>query len=228
LDLPGSIDTFKVCTLWHETVKSTSELQYTIELWADGMGRGDSSPFTCAEALKALRDRRRAWRNLEWTSKTVVQIEAFGSCAYDLVGSVFAQQPPGPNFLSISLSRLVDEPKNARSIRSVGLDLQDFQDFRFDPSQDLLAFLFLPPVGLSYLELRTLSSQQPHPLAAHPHLTFPTYSDLGMTDSFQIVDDIICMFSLHSYYLVLVNWRAGTTIAVRSECHNRFFFLNRQ
>jgi hypothetical protein len=229
LDLPGSIDTFQVCTLWHETVKSTSELQYTIELWADGMVRGDSSPFTCAEGLKVLRDRRRAWRNLEWTSKTVVQIEAFGSCPYDLVGSVFAQLPPGPNFLSISLSRLVDEPENARSIHSVsfGLGLEDADDFRIDPSQDLIVVLFLPPVGLAYLELRTLSSQQPHPLAVHPLLVFPT-SGPGMTDSFQIVDDIIGIFSPHSYELVLINWRAGSTIAVRSEFHDRFFFLNRR
>jgi hypothetical protein len=216
------MDTVKVYTLWHETVKSSSELQCTIELWAEGMVRGDSSPFKCAEALKALCDLHRAWRNLEWTSKTVVQIEAFSSCAYDLVGGVFAQQPPGPNFLSILLSRLVDEPENARSIRSVGLDLQDFQDFRIDPSQDLLAFLFLPPLGLAYLELRTMSSRQPHPLAAYPHLIFPT-SDTVMTDSFQIVDDIIGMCSLHSHDLVLVNWRAGTTIAVRSEFHDGFF-----
>ncbi|KAJ7872385.1 hypothetical protein B0H13DRAFT_1895400 [Mycena leptocephala] len=58
-----------------------------------------------------------------------------------------------------------------------------------------------------------MSSQQPHPLAAHPHLTFPTYSDLGTGDSFQITDDIIGVYSLHSYYLVLVDWRMGTTIA---------------
>jgi hypothetical protein len=223
--LRGSIDTFKVCNLWHETVKSTSELQYTIELWADGMVRGDSSPaFTCAEALKVLRDRRRAWRNLEWTSKSVVQIEGFGSCIYDLVGGVFAQQPLGLNFLSISLSRLVDEPENAKSICSHYLDLEDAADFRIDPSQDLIAFLFLPPVGLglAYLELRTMSSQQPHPLAAQPHLAFLS-SDLGMADSFQIVDDIIGIFSPQSCDLELVNWRAGNTIAVCSEFHDLFF-----
>ncbi|KAJ7872386.1 hypothetical protein B0H13DRAFT_2280271 [Mycena leptocephala] len=129
-----------VCTSWQEIVKSTTELQYTIELMAEGMVQGDSSPLTCPEALKALRDRRRAWRNLEWTSKTVVQIKHFDSCAYELVGSVFAQQSPGPDFLSISLSRLVDEPENAKNIRSIGFDIQDFQDFRIDPSQDLQLF----------------------------------------------------------------------------------------
>jgi hypothetical protein len=123
----------------------------------------------------------------------------------------------------------VDEPENARSIYSVGLDLEDAQDFRIDPSQDLIVFLFLPPVdlGLAYLELRAMSSQQPHPLATHPHLAFPT-NDPGMGDSFQIVDDIIGIFSPHSYDLLLVNWRAGTTIAVRPEFHDHFFFLNRQ
>jgi hypothetical protein len=87
----------------------------------------------------------------------------------------------------------VDEPENAKIIRSIGLDLQDIQDFRIDPSQDLIAFLFLPFAELAYPELLTMSSQQPHPLAAHPHLTFPSYSDPGMRDSFQIVDDIIGM-----------------------------------
>jgi hypothetical protein len=64
-ELPGSIETFKVCTLWREIAKSSPELQYIIELWADGMVHADSTLFTCAEALKALRDRRRAWRHLE-------------------------------------------------------------------------------------------------------------------------------------------------------------------
>ncbi|KAJ7902426.1 hypothetical protein B0H13DRAFT_2513461 [Mycena leptocephala] len=202
-----------VCTSWQEIVKSTTELQYTIELWAEGMVRGDSTLFTCTEALKALRDRRRAWRNLEWTSKTVVQIEALNSCAYALVGSIFAQKPPGPNFLSISLSRLVDEPENARSIRSIGLDLQDFQGFRIDPSQDLIAFLFLPPVGLAYLELLTMSSQQPHPLAVHPHLIFATRGNTRLWNSFEIVDDIIGLFFWGPCYLVLLNWWTGSTIA---------------
>jgi hypothetical protein len=45
--------------------QSSPELQYIIELWADGMVHADSTLFTCTEALKALRDRRRASRNLE-------------------------------------------------------------------------------------------------------------------------------------------------------------------
>ncbi|KAJ7902408.1 hypothetical protein B0H13DRAFT_2335569 [Mycena leptocephala] len=68
-----------------------------------------------------------------------------------------------------------------------------------------------------------MSSQQPHPLAAHPHLTFPTYSDLGIGDSFQITDDIIGMYSLHSYYLVLVDWWMGTTIADFSFLSSRSY-----
>jgi hypothetical protein len=116
----------------------------------------------------------------------------------------------------------VDEPENARSICSIALDLQDFLDFRIDPSQDLLAFLFLPPVGLAYLELRTMSSQQPHPLAVHPHLIFVTRGNTMLWNSFEIVDDIIGLFFGGPYYIVLLNWRTESTIAVGSKFSRPF------
>jgi hypothetical protein len=208
--------------LWHETIKNSVELQYTIELWADGMVRGDSGVLTHAETLKALHDRRRAWRNLEWSSKTVVEIEPLDSCrAYELVGGFFALQPQGPDFLTISLYGIVEDPENARDTHDIGIDPQDLQDFAIDPTQDLIALVHAPPGVHAYLELRTISSQEPHPLASHPVLSFYLVRNPFFTISIQIVDNVVGMFFTEQLGLVLFNWQTGILIFV---CP--FFFVS--
>ncbi|KAJ7629178.1 hypothetical protein DFH06DRAFT_722166 [Mycena polygramma] len=204
-----------VCELWHDIVKSSPELQYTIELWADGMVRGNPGVSTHAETLEALNNQRRAWKNLEWTSKTVIEIESLTSCrAYELAGGVFAQQQHGRDFLAISLSRLVDDPENARVTHDIGIDPHDFQDFAIDPTQDLMVFLYVPLLGeLAHLELRTMSSHEPHPRATHPHLEFSLERDPSMSLSIQIVDEVLGLFFPESEGLILFNWTDGNVIA---------------
>ncbi|KAJ7607790.1 hypothetical protein DFH06DRAFT_1249610 [Mycena polygramma] len=201
-----------VCKLWHETVKSTPELQCTLELWADGMVRGHSGALTCTETLEALRERRRAWKDLEWTSKTVVEIQSLLSCrAYELVGGVFAQQHEGPEFHVISLSDIMDDPRSVKVTRTMGPDLHDFQDFTIDPTQDLVVFLFVARGGLARLEARTISARQPHPLAASPFMDFMVEHSPQFPVTIQVADDVIGIF-LPRLGFFIINWRTGAKI----------------
>ncbi|KAF7330170.1 F-box domain-containing protein [Mycena venus] len=208
-----------ICNLWHETIKHSPELQLTIELWADGMVRGDSSVLKSAEALRALDARRRAWQNLEWTSKTVVEIESLTTCrAYELVGGMFAEQlrQQGPDFLAISLPRVVGDPENARVTHGIE-SLEDFRDFMIDPTQDLIVRLYMPVGQSAYLECRTISSEDLHPLAACPVLTFSLTRDPTNMLSIQIVDNMIGVFFPRPYGLSIFNWRTGITIMETQE-----------
>ncbi|KAJ7330345.1 hypothetical protein DFH08DRAFT_1022525 [Mycena albidolilacea] len=204
-----------VCNLWHNAVKGSPELQYTIELWADGMVRGPSGALTRAETLQVLYKKRRAWKNLEWTSKTVVEFEPLVFCrAYELVAGLFVQQEQGPDFLAISLPQIVDEPQTARYTYSIDRNLQSFEDFAIDPTQDLIVRFYRPPGELAYLECRTLSSQEPHPLAKTDVLAFSLDRDPIGIFSIQVADDIIGIFFLEApFNFKLFNWRVGITIA---------------
>ncbi|KAJ7800512.1 hypothetical protein B0H14DRAFT_2898913 [Mycena olivaceomarginata] len=204
-----------VCKLWHDTVEGSPELQYTIELWADGMICGPSSGvLTHTETLETLHKKRRAWKHLEWTSKTVVEFQPLVFCrAYELVAGLFVQQKEGPDFLATSLPRIVDEPRASRDIYSMGTNLQNFEDFVIDPTQDLIVRFYTPPGELAYLECRTLSFQEPHPLAKNDILAFLLDRDPIGLFSMQVADDIIGIFFLEApFSFKLFNWRVGITI----------------
>ncbi|KAJ7670715.1 hypothetical protein DFH06DRAFT_1369742 [Mycena polygramma] len=216
-----------VCRLWHETVKRSAELQYTIELWADGMVRGDSDAVTSADALAALLKHRRAWSIVEWRSKTVVEIEPLVACrAYELVGGIFAQQQQGADFLTISLADMVGDRGNARTTHAMGQELPNIQDFAMEPTQDLLALFSATPGGMARLELRTISSQQPHPLAGTPH--FEIRVDDSEPISVQIAGDVIGIFFPEPVRVLLLNWRSGFILADMDhpESISDFYFLS--
>ncbi|KAJ7860249.1 hypothetical protein B0H14DRAFT_2506427 [Mycena olivaceomarginata] len=195
LDAKTLLSCSSVCNLWNDVVKASPELQYTIELWADGMVCGPSGALTHTETLEALYQKRTAWKNLEWTSKTVIEIEPLISClAYELVAGLFVQQENGPDFLAISLPRIVDEPQTARYTYSIGPTLQSFEDFAIDPTQDLIVRFHRLPDDLAYLECRTLSSQESHPLAKTDVLEFSLNRDPIGEFSIHVADDIIAIF----------------------------------
>ncbi|KAJ7330358.1 hypothetical protein DFH08DRAFT_882454, partial [Mycena albidolilacea] len=214
LDAKTLLSCSSVCNLWNDVVKPSPELQYTIELWADGMVYGPSGALTCTETLEALYQKRTAWKNLEWTSKTVVKYESLNVCrAYDLVGGLFTQQQRGPDFLAISLPRIVDEPQAARDTYSMGTKLQNFEDFAIDPTQDLIVRFYTPPGELAYLECHTISSKEPHPLAKNALLAFSLARDPIGVFSIQVADDIIGIFFPEApFSFKLFNWRGGIKI----------------
>ncbi|KAF7366801.1 F-box domain-containing protein [Mycena sanguinolenta] len=213
-----------VCHLWLNTVKSSPELQYILELWADGMVPG-TSVLTGADALEALYRRRRAWKRLEWTSRNVVEIESLFLCrAYELVAGLFIQQQQGPDFLTISLANLVDDSQNARATRCDGIELSNFEDFAIDPTQDLIVRFYTSEPA--YLDCRTMSSHEPHPRANHPVFTFSLGRHIIGSFYIQIVDDIVAIFfSVPPCSFHLFNWRAGFMITeVKDEQDVPFSF----
>ncbi|KAJ7909592.1 hypothetical protein B0H13DRAFT_2491327 [Mycena leptocephala] len=210
LDAKGIIVCSSVCRLWHETVKSSPALQYTIELWASGMNRGDSGPLTSSETLEALHERRRAWRHLEWKSETIAEIYSLKVCrAYELVGGVFVQQM-GSDFLAISFSDTLDALGNSTATHPIQTSY--LHGFGIDPTQDLVAFLYMPAGESARLEFRTISTMEPHPLASVPIHSFMLDANIELELSIQIADDMIATFVPASPYLLIFNWRAGITI----------------
>ncbi|KAJ6554410.1 hypothetical protein B0H19DRAFT_1071811 [Mycena capillaripes] len=204
----------QVQKLWYEIVKCSPELQYTIELLAAGMVRGDPGTLTCGETLGMLHEYRRAWRNMTWRAKTVLDIEPISRWpTLALVGAVFAELK-GADFRAISLSRIVHDAENATTSHKLGIDLEGFQDFVIDPTQDLVAFAYLPDTGRrrAVLELRTLSAHQPHPLALEPQMAFPLdYESEGL--AIQVVDDIMALvMHVEPMRLDILNWRTGRTV----------------
>ncbi|KAJ7018350.1 hypothetical protein C8F04DRAFT_392359 [Mycena alexandri] len=214
LDAKTLLLSSSVCSLWNEIVKSSPGLQYTIELWAEGMVRGPSGTLSRAATLEILRERRRAWRNVQWKSTTVAEIESLHFCrAYELVGGIFAQQQTGPDFVTLSLSRIVEDAESAWSAYPFGINPLDFQDFAIDPTLDLLVIVYVSPHDLAHVECRTLSTQQVHPLAALPCLVFPHPRDPGMVLSIGIANDVVGLFFPEPAKRILFNWRLGFIIS---------------
>ncbi|KAJ7110773.1 hypothetical protein C8R43DRAFT_1159861 [Mycena crocata] len=138
-----------VSRLWNGTIKGSAELQLKIELWAEDMVCDDAiTPVSSAAKLQMLRERRRAWQTMEFTSKGSIMVEPLYTClAYELAG-VFAQQPEAREFRTISLSAMPPAAEEGGTTCDIGMTHHRFYDFTIDPTQDLLALLYEGPNGL--------------------------------------------------------------------------------
>lgn len=130
----------------HDVVAGYVELQYIIELAADNLidgSRKPGSPST-AERLNLLLDRRKRWRELNWTQSVVVPIP--GQCqAYEFVGGTFAKSmgSGGDNWVGskhLNVTWLPTRDKAAKSLIRDDLGVPT-RDFAIDPSQDLIALV---------------------------------------------------------------------------------------
>lgn len=117
------------------------QLQYNIELAADGLVDGTGCSLSVAERYKLLLDRRQRWRYLKW--RKVDTFSAPAACqAYELVDGVFASSRgfglTGSRHLAIT--RL---PTAAGGVQQVERDDIGFsaRDFAMDPSRDLIALV---------------------------------------------------------------------------------------
>ncbi|KAJ7753586.1 hypothetical protein DFH07DRAFT_921278 [Mycena maculata] len=212
LDAKTMILCSSVSRAWHATVNGSSGLQYAIQLWVDGLVAGDMGALTPTDTLHALHERRRAWYSLQWTSRTVIEAESLNtSRAYELVGGILAQQELRSDFCTISLAHIMDIDR-AKTKHPIGIDLDDFQDFALDPSQNLLVVLYQPANEWARLECRTLSSHQAHPLAPAALFSFPLDRDPALALSIQIADDVIALSFPDNNRLIILNWREGITL----------------
>ncbi|TCD61584.1 hypothetical protein EIP91_008187, partial [Steccherinum ochraceum] len=199
-----------VCCELYNIIKTSLDLQYNIELAADGMidGPRGSGSLSTAQRLELLLDRRQRWRTLNWTRQVTVPV--MGSCqAYELVGGMFAKsmgQGAGGSRHLIT-TWLPSRTKSARSTVREDLGVPT-RDFAIDPSQDLIALVNVD----DRVHLRTISTNTPHKGAAKAELQTPVPFQIGNC-FIQIVQDVVGMFFwLHGPGLIVWNWRTGEAL----------------
>ncbi|KAH9841153.1 uncharacterized protein C8Q71DRAFT_702214 [Rhodofomes roseus] len=225
LDYKGLLTCRAVCRAFHDVVKRSLELQYKIELAADGLVDGVGVNLTTAERLALLLDRRKRWRTLDWMSRTAVSVP--GACqAYELVDGVFAKSMmsgaplygPGSHHLNATWLPTRAHPPRSLVREDIGVATRDFA---IDPSQDLIAFVDADNGDNSQtriqIYLRTISTNARHPHAALPELVAPIPFELG-SSFIQIVDDVVGMFFwVHGPGLIIWNWQTAEVVVKRTS-----------
>ncbi|KZT01957.1 uncharacterized protein LAESUDRAFT_662823 [Laetiporus sulphureus 93-53] len=217
LDFQEVIRCTEVCKQLNGIIRSSLELQYKIELGADGLVDGLLGPMSTAERLELLFDRRRRWRSLDWTARTSVSIP--GPCqAYELVAGVFAKSmagAQGPGSHNLISTWLPSRTQPAKRIVREELGVST-RDFAIDPSQDLIALVDADDNQDSNprirVFLRTVSTNEKHPRAASAELHAPIPFELG-SSFIQIVDDVVGMFFwVNGPGLIIWNWQTSEIV----------------
>ncbi|KAJ7053435.1 hypothetical protein C8F01DRAFT_1330309 [Mycena amicta] len=194
--------------------------RYIIELWRDGLLRGDDGTLTSAECLVRLYARREAWRNLRWRSKSSVQMESLETCrAYAFVGGVFALRASSEDCLDVlPLASLPDgaDSQESKITSALNIPTHKFQDLELDPAQDLLVLLHTVSASQGALDFRKLSvPNAPHPSALLETIQFEwNLGTEGGTEplTIQILDDIVTVYLEDIPQLLVIDWRRGIVV----------------
>ncbi|KAI0329467.1 hypothetical protein GY45DRAFT_1371545 [Cubamyces sp. BRFM 1775] len=207
-----------VCKDLRDAIKDSVQLQYKVELEAEGLVDGVGCPLPVVERYELLLERRRRWRYLDWSQVTAIPTPALCQ-AYELVDGVFASSMSTGLGASrhLSLTRLptASEPAQITEREDLGVHIRDFA---IDPSQDLVALVVDDDAeddsdqNHICVHLRTASENKPHPGAAKKELNAPIPFQVG-TSFIQIVDDVIGVFFwVHGPGLIIWNWRTGRIV----------------
>ena len=148
----------KVARSFNNVIKSSSLLQYKLELALAGVEASPASSLGLSECLEAVRSYRRGWEDLAWSSEGGWR-EAIGNIYHDrgtfILGEVITRDDDDPLFKwrthryqPMSKHRRVEERTWSEDRRAI--------TFRgVDPSQDLL--LATPSEDEGYPSCRLLS-----------------------------------------------------------------------
>jgi hypothetical protein len=221
----------QVCRQLHVLIATSLNLQYRIELAAEGLidGPPGGPASTTAARMDLLLERRVAWRALRPRRRVAVALA--GHChAYELVGGLFAKALEEYG----SARRLVASWLPSNTTDEMRLVVDDLgvriKDFALDPAQDLIVLLeHRPAAGPSAntsaatagadirVHLRKLSAGAvaPHPAAKVPVLCRRA---LGPVHGcmIQIVEDVVGMYFWMPLHGVLIwNWMTGEELVVR-------------
>jgi hypothetical protein len=147
---------WQVCLLLRDIVRQSVDLQYIIELGSDHMIDGPRGPgsLPTLERLNLLFDRRRRWRELDWTRKVAVSAHGMLS-AHCFAGGTLAtfgklnETDPG---WGLSFTTL--PTRNSEATAAVWKDFNiNIECFAIDPSQDLIVLMTLPEWQEQYASL---------------------------------------------------------------------------
>ncbi|KAH9031019.1 hypothetical protein EDB85DRAFT_2146365 [Lactarius pseudohatsudake] len=219
------------CRQLHALVSASLNLQYRIELAADGfIDRPPGGPASTAAArMDLLLERRVAWRVMRPRRRAAVALA--GRCrAYELVGGLFAKAVEEHG----AARRLVASWLPSNSADETRLVVDDLgvriKDFALDTAQDLIVLLEHPSAaGLSAspsaayagtdirVHLRKLSAGAvaPHPAAKVSVLCHRARGPVHGC-MIQIVEDVVEMYLLMPLPGVLIwNWMTGEELVVR-------------
>ncbi|KAK2461260.1 hypothetical protein APHAL10511_006787 [Amanita phalloides] len=243
LDIPDLLNCSLLSRHFRRMIYDSSQMQYAIELVKCRMVcvAPLSQHPSSARRLRILREREHAWMHMRWKERHKLRLPFSGS-VYDFVGGIYGNGGDDNDGTTASISFLKLPAANhgihqdqipMRHLWSHSTpDLLIF-DFTMDPSQDLLVLLTLaPPVSKNIyeLQLRTLSTNEPHPLAFCPGIPCisGSYQDIALSDlspavTMQIIGDYVAVlfkelvfeFGAH---LEIWNWKLGPTYSSAMHC----------
>ncbi|KZO89609.1 hypothetical protein CALVIDRAFT_569784 [Calocera viscosa TUFC12733] len=179
LDLPALAACHQVCHHLHNTLLTSTLLQYRTLLQLHGLS--SSSPLPTHTLLSHLQAHTSRWHHLLPSSTHTLPLPPNTGSTYDLYGSLFVRglaisfpRGKGTDALHvIQLPSAVDERPGREWIwRAPGR--QGWSDFTLSPSEDLVALVQKRPAAQQspnfQIHLLTLSSALPHPSARSPVL----------------------------------------------------------
>ncbi|GAW05157.1 hypothetical protein LENED_006997 [Lentinula edodes] len=167
-----------VCKRLRRIINESSALQFTIELARCRMKPAPTSKLPISSRLRILRDRENAWRTFSPKSQHKFKLNHSGT-VYEFTGGFYGiGKEIDRRTAYITFYDLHSVMSGAqRSITHTFTDVNVI-DFTMDPAQDLLVLVSMNEDSpyLYDLHLRTLSLNEPHPLAPSPIL--PCYRKL--------------------------------------------------
>ncbi|KAJ3815215.1 hypothetical protein F5876DRAFT_31237, partial [Lentinula aff. lateritia] len=216
-----------VCKCLRRIINESSALQFTIELARCRMKPAPTSKLPISSCLRILRDRENAWRTFNPKSQHKLKLNHSGT-VYEFAGGVYGTgKEIDRRTAYITFYDLPSVTSGAqRSITHTFTDVNVI-DFTMDPAQDLLVLVSMNEDSpyMYDLHLRTLSSNEPHPLAPSPIL--PCYRKLpglNLTEGavqIQISGDVIG-FLVKEALLSLRAHFEGVSIFVRNPICSLF------
>lgn len=180
-------------------IESAKETSYIIELALAGLEHNTNNTWSKAACLESLRKYQSGWEKLEWSEETTIPMLTAGM--WDLYGGILAQADENQTFHFLRLpsdSRRI-EKKSWTVEPNVGDEV--VKDFAFDPSQDLLILITPPTAAFPHMSLylRTLMTNENHPLAIQPFLRHKVDLLTGrwIPTSLKIMQDYIGLVSFY-------------------------------
>ncbi|KAJ3500541.1 hypothetical protein NLJ89_g9747 [Agrocybe chaxingu] len=212
LDSISMQSTALTCRVLYEIFRST-RIQYIYEIGVSSM-QDSGSGRPAEELLAALRDRRNAWRELNWKSVETVKAGRFFTIVEHVAG-VFAQAYGQ----CLSVSWLPSATRHGTlATTDMGLRIRDFV---IDVAQDLVIIVheeeWTGGIVRANLYCGTISTSEPHPAcssASPMSFELRQLSNVMFSLKLEVAADVVFVTVLmgDTLRLMIWNWKTGLPI----------------